>query len=67
MILLLKDWLRMKSEKKTEIKVGITAFVAILLFVLIYGWAKNFSFNSEQLKLNVEFSTVAAESTWPTS
>lgn len=49
----------MRSEKKTEIKVGITAFVAILLFVLIYGWAKNFSLNSEQLKLNVEFSTVA--------
>lgn len=49
----------MKSEKKTEIKVGITAFAAILLFVLIYGWAKNFSLNSEDKRLNVEFSTVA--------
>ena len=49
----------MKSEKKTEIKVGITAFVAILLFVFIYGWAKNFSLNSAQQKLNVEFPTVA--------
>ena len=49
----------MKNEKKTEIKVGITAFAAILLFVLIYGWAKNFSLNSEDKRLNVEFSTVA--------
>ena len=49
----------MKNEKKTEIKVGLTAFAAILLFVLIYGWAKNFSLNSEDKKLNVEFSTVA--------
>lgn len=49
----------MNREKKTEIKVGITAFLALLIFVFIYGWAKNFSFNSDQILLNVEFSTVA--------
>ena len=49
----------MKNNKKTEIKVGVTAFAAILLIVIIYGWAKNFSINSESKKLNVEFSTVA--------
>lgn len=49
----------MKSEKKTEIKVGVTVFVALLLLVLVFGWAKNFSLYSEQQKLNVEFPTVA--------
>lgn len=49
----------MNKERKTEIKVGITAFLALLIFVFIYGWAQNFSFNSEKKLLNVEFSTVA--------
>ena len=49
----------MNSEKRTEIKVGITAFFALLIFVFVYGWAKNFSFNAENKMLNVEFSTVA--------
>ncbi len=49
----------MNRERKTEIKVGVTAFLALLIFVFIYGWAKNFSFNSEKQLINVEFSTVA--------
>lgn len=49
----------MKSEKKTEIKVGITVFIALILFALIYGWAKNLSFNSKKLTLNIKFDTVA--------
>lgn len=49
----------MNSEKKTEIKVGVTAFIALLILVLVYGWAKNFSIISENKMLNVEFSTVA--------
>lgn len=49
----------MNRERKTEIKVGVTAFLALLIFVFIYGWAKNFSFNSEKQLVNVEFSTVA--------
>ena len=49
----------MTSEKKTEIKVGITVFIALILFALIYGWAKNLSFNSEKLTINIKFDTVA--------
>lgn len=49
----------MRNEKKTEIKVGLTVFVALLLFIFVYGWAKNFSLNSDEKKLTIEFPTVA--------
>jgi len=34
----------MNAQRKTEIKVGITAIVGIVLLVWIIGWAKNVSF-----------------------
>ncbi len=49
----------MNKEKKTEIKVGITIIAALLLLVFVYGWAKNFSFNSNNKQLYIKFSTVA--------
>jgi phospholipid/cholesterol/gamma-HCH transport system substrate-binding protein len=49
----------MNEEKKTEIKVGITVFVAIILFLLIYGWAKNINVSSDEKLLFIEFPTVA--------
>ncbi len=49
----------MKEDKKTEIKVGVTVFFAIIIFALIYGWAKNFSINSENHNLLINFPTVA--------
>lgn len=49
----------MNSEKKTEIKVGITALLAIIIFIFVYGWAKDFSFNSEYKRLKVSFPTAA--------
>ncbi len=49
----------MTDEKKTEIKVGITILIALLLFFLIFAWAKNFSVNSNEKLLKVRFNTVA--------
>jgi len=49
----------MNKEKKTEIKVGITVLCAIIVFALIYGWAKNFSLSPENNLLRVKFNTVA--------
>ncbi len=49
----------MTNEKKTEIKVGATILTAIILFFLIFGWAKNISVNNNQKILKVKFTTVA--------
>ncbi len=49
----------MKQTKKTEIKVGITVAVGIILFLWIFGWAKNYRLNSERKIVKVEFGSVA--------
>jgi phospholipid/cholesterol/gamma-HCH transport system substrate-binding protein len=49
----------MKDEKKTEVRVGITVLIGILLFIWILGWAKNFSLKSNEQEINVRFDNVA--------
>jgi phospholipid/cholesterol/gamma-HCH transport system substrate-binding protein len=49
----------MREEKKTEIKVGITVLLGLILLALVYSWAKNISFGGDDLYIEVEFSTVA--------
>lgn len=49
----------MKDQRKTEIKVGITVLIAILLFLWIFGWAKNISIRSSENFIKVSFSNVA--------
>lgn len=49
----------MTKEKKTEIKVGITVLAALILLVLVYGWANNYSLNSDDFTLKIRFPTVA--------
>jgi phospholipid/cholesterol/gamma-HCH transport system substrate-binding protein len=49
----------MKNQKRTELKVGITVIVSILILLWVLGWAKNFSFNSNQKKISVAFNNVA--------
>lgn len=49
----------MKDQRKTEIKVGITFFIAIIIFVWVLGWAKNFSFSSDKTEIKVLFTSVA--------
>lgn len=49
----------MKNQRKTEIKVGITVFIGIIILFWIYGWAKNITFNANRKELLVEFQSVA--------
>lgn len=49
----------MKDQRKTEIKVGVTVTVALILLLWIFGWAKNFSYNQNRSVLFVRFPTVS--------
>lgn len=49
----------MKDQRKTEIKVGMTVLVAILIFLWIFGWAKNISIRSSENLIKVSFRNVA--------
>ena len=48
----------MKDQRKTEIKVGITVVLGILIFLWILGWAKNFSITSSNRPILVQFDNV---------
>jgi len=49
----------MKDQRKTEIKVGITVLIAIIIFLFVFGWAKNITFNSNRKILIIDFNSVA--------
>ena len=49
----------MKNERKTEIRVGLTVLVGILVFIWILGWAKNFSLKSNEQIVKVRFTNVS--------
>ena len=49
----------MKDQRKTEIKVGITVIVSLIIFLWILGWAKNFSFSSNEKTLKIEFNNAS--------
>ena len=49
----------MKKEKKAELKVGITVIVGFIVLLWVLGWAKNFSFNSNEKALSIAFENVA--------
>jgi len=49
----------MKNQRITEIKVGITVIAGIVIFLWIYGWAKNFTINSQRKEVSVEFASVS--------
>jgi phospholipid/cholesterol/gamma-HCH transport system substrate-binding protein len=49
----------MNAQRKTEIKVGITAIVGIVLLVWIIGWAKNVSFIEKNNNYKIEFDNVS--------
>jgi len=48
----------MKDQRKTEIRVGVTAVVGILLFLWVLGWAKNCSIASKEKEVVVRFDNV---------
>lgn len=49
----------MRNERKTEIRVGLTVLVGILVFIWILGWAKNFSIRSNEHIIKVRFANVS--------
>ena len=49
----------MRNERRTEIRVGLTVLVGILIFIWILGWAKNISLKSNEKLVNVRFNNVA--------
>jgi len=49
----------MKDQRKTDIRVGLTVIVSLLLFIWIIGWAKNFSLNSNRTEVTVKFQNIA--------
>lgn len=49
----------MRDERKTEIRVGLTVLVAVIVFIWILGWAKNFSINSDSKIVRVRFTNVS--------
>jgi phospholipid/cholesterol/gamma-HCH transport system substrate-binding protein len=49
----------MKDQRKTEIKVGVTVIVGLIILLWIYGWAKNFTINSQRKEVSVEFTSVS--------
>ncbi len=49
----------MKDERKSEIKVGVTVLLGLLILLWILGWAKNFTLHSTDKDLKISFNNVA--------
>jgi phospholipid/cholesterol/gamma-HCH transport system substrate-binding protein len=49
----------MKNQRNTEIKVGITVLLGLIVFIWILGWTKNFTFTSSDHKVKVKFDNVS--------
>lgn len=49
----------MRNERKTEIKVGITTILSLVVFIWIMAWAKNFQFISTDKVIDIAFENVS--------
>lgn len=49
----------MKTSKKTEIKVGLSILVSLVILIWVIAWAKNVSIFSDQKELRISFNSVA--------
>ncbi len=49
----------MKNERKTEIKVGITTVISLVIFIWILAWAKNLTLTSDDIIVNLTFENVS--------
>ncbi|MCS7053268.1 MAG: MlaD family protein [Ignavibacterium sp.] len=49
----------MKEQRKTEIKVGVTVIIGIIIFLWIFGWAKNISVRSSENFVKIKFKNVS--------
>lgn len=48
----------MKDSRKTEIRVGVTIALSVVLLIWILGWAKNINITSDEKLVSVKFSNV---------
>ena len=49
----------MKDERKTEIKVGITTILSLIVFIWIMAWAKNLMITTDDIEVNILFDNVS--------
>ena len=49
----------MRNPRATEIKVGITVLLGLILFIWVLGWARNFSLSSSDNLVKVKFNNVS--------
>lgn len=49
----------MRNPRSTEIKVGITVLLGLIVFIWVLGWAKNFTLSSSDNLVRVSFSNVS--------
>jgi len=49
----------MRNQRRTEIRVGITVLVGVIVFLWILGWAKNFSLTPTDNTVQVQFANTA--------
>ena len=49
----------MVSERKTEIKVGITTIISLAVFIWIMAWAKNFLVTTNDIVITIYFENVS--------
>lgn len=49
----------MKNQRKSEIRVGITVIIGIILLLWVIGWTKNFTFDSNEREITINFENVS--------
>ncbi|HEX2982725.1 MAG TPA: MlaD family protein [Ignavibacteriales bacterium] len=49
----------MKDQRRTNIKVGISALAGLILLIWLFAWAKNIGVRSDKVTLHIEFTNVA--------
>ncbi|KAB2909591.1 MAG: MlaD family protein [Ignavibacteriales bacterium] len=49
----------MNDQKKTELRVGLTVIMGIIVLLWVIGWSKNLSFGGAENKVTVEFQNVS--------
>ncbi len=49
----------MRNHRKTEIRVGVTVIISLIIFLFVFGWAKNLTVASKRIELKVRFQSVA--------
>lgn len=49
----------MRNQRATEIKVGVTVLLGLLVFIWVLGWAKNFTLSSTDNIVKVSFNKVS--------